>query len=315
MGDTIAWLMLAAGADRARGSNDGYYDDPPSNYRWDSTVPNHGKPEKGHVIVLWDKKYLLGASVIEEVEEGSEVKNVHSCPRCDKSRIEPRSTTALRFKCYSCGHEFDEPRTRDKTVKTYCTHHNAGWIDLSGLMDGAQLRALCVSPKSQLSLRPLDYDRFHAAIKDAPTPSTLAPLEAAVAYIASGHAKAFVRVRLGQSAFRGKLLAKYGNECAFTGSAPPAALEAAHLYSYAETGEHHADGGFLMRRDIHRLFDEGLLAVHPNTLHIDVHPDLAGYAEYARFHDKPLHPTPTEGQREWLRKHWEQMRPTSPAAV
>jgi len=315
MGDTIAWLMLAAGADRARGSNDGYYDDPPFHYRWDSTVPNHSKPEKGHVIVLWDKKYLLGASVIEKVVEGSEDKKVHSCPQCDKARIEPRSTVTPLFKCYNCGHEFDVPRTREKTVKTYCTHHNAGWTDLAGQMNGAQLRALCLHPKSQLSLRPFDYDRFRATIKNTPEPTTLAPLEAAIEYVASGHAKAFVRVRLGQSAFRGKLLDKYGNECAFTGSAPPAALEAAHLYSYAETGVHHDDGGFLMRRDIHRLFDEGLLAVHPNTLHIDVHPDLADYTEYNRFHGKPLHPTPTGGQREWLRKHWEQMRPTSTGAA
>ncbi|GGU54980.1 HNH endonuclease [Lentzea flava] len=314
MGDTTAWLMLAAGDDRARASNDGYDDDPSSHYSWDSTVPNHQGPKKGDVIVLWDKKYLLGASVIEEIDEGTAPKDVHSCPWCGKARIESRTTVLPRLKCYNCGHEFDVPSTRTKTVTTYRTQHSAGWVDLAGRLDGAQLRALCVKPKSQLSLRPLDYDRFRAAVGDAPTPTTLAPLEAAVTYV-SGHREAYVRVRRGQGPFRSALLAKYGDECAFTGRMPVDALEAAHLYSYAATGEHHNDGGLLMRRDVHRLFDLGFLAVHPDTFHIDVHPALAPYEEYTSLHDKPLRPKLTSAQREWLRKHWEQMRSTSPGAA
>ncbi|MEV4666127.1 hypothetical protein AB0J85_29825 [Micromonospora echinofusca] len=35
-----AWLMLAVGADRQQGSNDGYDDDPDVYYSWDDTVPN-----------------------------------------------------------------------------------------------------------------------------------------------------------------------------------------------------------------------------------------------------------------------------------
>lgn len=72
-----------------------------------------------------------------------------------------------------------------------------------------------------------------------------------------------MRVRVGQAEFRLRLLARYGNVCAFSGPSPTAALEAAHLYSYAAEGRHHDDGGFLLRRDLHRLFDLGLLAVEP----------------------------------------------------
>ncbi|HUQ58801.1 HNH endonuclease signature motif containing protein [Lentzea sp.] len=312
MGDTTAWLMLAAGDDRARASNDGYDDDPSSHYSWDDTVPNHGKPAQGHVIVLWDKRYLLGASVIEKIDEGTAEKDVHSCPQCDKARIETRTTALPRLKCYNCGHEFDVPRTREKTVKTYRTRHGAGWVELEGRLDGAQLRALCLSPKSQLSLRPLDYDRFHAALDGE---LALAPLEAAAEYVAGGHATAVVRVRRGQSAFRGKLLARYGSECAFSGPAPADALEAAHLYSYAEIGEHRKDGGFLLRRDLHRLFDRGLLAVNPDTRRLDVHVDIRHLQDYGQLHGKELGLDPTRAQREWLRTHWEQARPTSPGAA
>ncbi len=312
MGDTTAWLMLAAGDDRARASNDGYDDDPSSHYSWDDTVPNHGKPAEGHVIVLWDKKYLLGASVIEKIEEGTAEKDVHSCPRCDKARIETRTTVLPRLKCYNCGHEFDVPRTRKKTVKTYRTQHGAGWVELEGRLDGARLRALCLSPKSQLSLRPLDYDRFHAALGGE---LTLAPLEAAAEYVSGGHATAVVRVRRGQSAFRGKLLALYGSKCAFSGPAPADALEAAHLYSYAEVGEHRKDGGFLLRRDLHRLFDRGLLAVNPDTRRLDVHVDIRHLQDYGQLHGKELGVDTSRAQREWLRTHWQQVRPTSPGAA
>ncbi|SEQ63275.1 HNH endonuclease [Lentzea xinjiangensis] len=315
MGDTTAWLMLAAGDDRARASNDGYDDDPSSHYSWDSTVPNHAKPAEGHVIVLWDKKHLLGASVIEKIDRGRAPKDIHSCPRCDKARIEFRTTLLPRIKCYNCGHEFDEPKTRTADVDTYRTRHDAGWIDLAGRLDGARLRELCVSPKSQLSLRPLDYDRFRAAIGEAPTPTSLAPLEAAAKYVRSGHREAFVRVRRGQGPFRSALLARYGDECAFTGRMPVDALEAAHLYSYAATGTHHDEGGLLMRRDVHRLFDLGFLAVRPDTFHIDVHPVLSPYEDYASLHGKPLRPRLTTAQREWLRKHWKQMRSTSPGGA
>lgn len=317
MGDTTAWLMLAAGDDRARASNDGYDDDPSSHYSWDDKVPNHEGPQPGHVIVLWDKRRLLGTSVIESIEHGEDEKPTYRCTKCGSSKVEFRTRMLPPIKCYKrgCGAEFDRLEPRMVDVRTYRTQHGTDWMDLHNRLDGKQLRALCVMPKSQHSIRELDYDRFRSALGSAPAPTTLSRIDAAARYVASGHKKAYVRVRVGQGAFRGNLLTRYGNECAFTGSAPPEALEAAHLYSYAESGVHHDDGGFLMRRDIHRLFDEGLLAVHPETLHIDVHPNLAIYEEYSRFQGKPLHPTPTTDQREWLRRHWEQMRPTSPGAA
>lgn len=317
MGDTTAWLVLAAGEDRSRASNDGYDDFPSSHYSWDSKVPNHKGPQPGHVIVLRDKNRLLGASVIESIAHGKGKKATYRCEKCGSSKVEPRATVLPPIKCYSkgCGAEFDRLPPVMVDVVTYRTKHDVDWMDLYGRMSSKQLRDLALQPTSQHSIRELDYDRFHEAIGSVPAPTTLSRLDAAAEYRTGGHRKAYVRVRVGQEAFRGDLLTRYGNECAFSGSAPPAVLEAAHLYSYAESGEHHADGGFLMRRDIHRLFDDGLLAVHPNTLHIDVHPSLAGYDEYSRFHGEPLHATPTAGQREWLRRHWEQMRPTSPGAA
>lgn len=68
-------------------------------------------------------------------------------------------------------------------------------------------------------------------------------------------------MRIGQPAFRAELARKYGPIGAFSGPAPAEAREACHLYSYAEIGHHDIEGGLLLRRDLHRLFDQGPLTV------------------------------------------------------
>lgn len=126
--------------------------------------------------------------------------------------------------------------------------------------------------------------------------------------ITHGHKQSLVRVRRGQWRFREHLLTAQGNVCAFTGSAPERVLEAGHLYSYAQIGTHYEHGGLMLRRDIHRLFDDGDLAVEPVELSIDVAPRLASFAQYAQLHDRRLALSPQEEQLTWLRLHWEKHR-------
>ena len=89
-----------------------------------------------------------------------------------------------------------------------------------------------------------------------------------------------------------------------TGEAPVRVLEAGHLYSYAELGVHHEHGGVLLRRDIHRLFDDGWLAVDPDRLRVDVSDRLESYSQYAALHGRQLRVTLRDRQIEWLARHW-----------
>jgi hypothetical protein len=98
--------------------------------------------------------------------------------------------------------------------------------------------------------------------------------------ILGGHVDAIVRRRRGQRRFRFEMLERYGERCAFSGSQPPQVLEAAHLYSYAQRGEHLSDGGLLLRRDYHALFDAKLVAVNPLNLKIEISPRLFQYPSY-----------------------------------
>lgn len=246
-----SWLVLAAGDDRQHGGNDGYDDDPAWVYRWDDTVPNHAAMTAGDAIVLWDKRSLIGASVIEHVDEGTAIKNVYRCSNCGRGHIKRRKHKEPQWRCFDCFTNFDSPLVESRSVHTYDSRHDVGWVDLSGVLTGAQLRQLCVSPKSQLSLRPLRWSDFGASVKAVLPGTPLTVLEFRGERIRGGHTRATVRVRLGQAAFRTRLVAEYGPVCAITGPAPLATLEAGHLYSYADVGQHDDHGGLLLRRDVH----------------------------------------------------------------
>ncbi len=251
-------------------------------------MPNHGALSPGDAIVLWDKRTLLGASVIDTIHTAEEVKTVNRCPSCGRASLKTRATLQPRHRCFSCGSLFDEPATETVEIISYRSRHHIGWVDLSGALPAATLRSLCVNPESQHSLRRLDWAAFETAMHQADPGLPLRIVNHRAGQIAAdGHTTRTVRVRRGQAAFRTELTARYGEVCALSGPTPSAALEAAHLYSYAQDGTHHPQGGLLLRRDLHRLFDLGLLAVHPLQAVVDVSAEIADCPAYA-----PLHTTP-----------------------
>ncbi|MFE7443722.1 HNH endonuclease [Streptomyces chartreusis] len=306
---TTAWLVLAVGDAREHGGNDGYDDNPREHYSWDSTVPNHGRLAVGDVIALWDKKELIGVSVIHGIDTGTADKKRYFCPECKKADIKRRSRMTPACRCKQCGATFDTPGHKVETVTTYRSRHGRTWIDGRGLLAGAQLRALCDSPDSQLSMRPARWEKLRDALlateqAEAEALDGLTGQQYKRVPIAGGHRFAKVRTRVGQAAFRAALLREQGEQCAISGPAPADVLEAAHLYSYAESGEHHDFGGLLLRRDLHRLFDNGRIAVDPETDLLDTDPELDAYPAYAELHGKPLAFALRPEHRVWLTAHW-----------
>ncbi|GII64227.1 hypothetical protein Skr01_43120 [Sphaerisporangium krabiense] len=296
-----AWLVIAAEEHKRAG--DRYDDDPSRHYSWDDRVPNATAVKVGDVIVLWDKEALIGLSVIQSIEVGSGEKDLKSCPFCGRADVAARKTMKPEYKCWKCKKEFDHPLSRRVTVKTFRSHHEAGWTDLRGSMSGAELRQLCEEPKSQLSLRRLRWSDFRTRIEQGQTKTPLTIVDN-TREIIGGHRKAIVRVRRGQSEFRRKLLDTFGAVCAFTGPSHEQTLEAAHLYSYAANGRHHKDGGLLLRSDLHRPFDLGLIAVEPRTGTIDISAELAKFPAYSGLQGKPLSIEITADHLKWLAEHW-----------
>ncbi|WP_240617528.1 HNH endonuclease signature motif containing protein [Nocardioides speluncae] len=309
-GAVSAWLLMTVGENRQHGGNAGYDDQADVYYTWDSTVPNHARIKVGDPIAVWDKERLLGLSVIEEIVRETKEKLLFKCPYCGKAGIKQRVVKSPRFKCYKCSEEFETPHALTATVVEYRSRHDAAWTSLDGLLPGDALRQLCDAPRSQLSMRQLRWDDFREAVtlRGADRAVDRVAHRAPGFFVPQGHHLETVRVRRGQRQFREHLLAAQGEVCAFTGDTPPRVLEAGHLYSYAELGEHHEHGGLLLRRDIHRLFDDGWLAVDPGTLRVDVSDSLEAYPQYATLHDQTLRTCLRDPQVEWLAHHWAEHR-------
>ncbi len=302
-----AWLAMAVSGRTQHGGNDGYHDDPETTYEWDSTVPNHGRVAVGDILVMWDKVALLGCSVIESIEVASRTKQLYRCPHCGKAGIKARQDGSYR--CYKCKSQFDTPAEVNAFVTTYRSHHGAGWVDMAAMLDGSTLRASCISPRSQLSIRAVDLERLHTELAARSLDVELGSIfDVQSIVLGGGHDRRVVRVRRGQAGFRAHLLRKFGECCAVTGPAPLVTLEAAHLYSFAEIGKHDDAGGLILRSDIHKLFDRGLLAVDPISLRVNLSPSIRTSQAYSDMHGSRLIAKLGATERRWLRVHWDQHR-------
>lgn len=68
------------------------------------------------------------------------------------------------------------------------------------------------------------------------------------------------KIRMRQQDFRIAVMDAYDGKCAVTGSGVLEILEAAHIKAYSLSLDHSPSNGILLRKDIHALFDAGLLS-------------------------------------------------------
>ena len=303
---TNAWLLIALGSDRQYVGNDGYDDSVDAYYSWDSTVQNHAKVRVGDNVALWDGSLLLGVATIESISTELGMKSRRRCPVCTKTGFKK---SGQGYYCPNCKDHFLDPTAEEIEVTKYRASYASTWTDVSGALMGKELRSACVSPSSIHSMRPMNWGALADMLRDrVPDRVVRRIARAELNEVAGGHREVTVRARVGQSDFRAELLQRFGSVCALSGEAPTVVLEAAHLYSYAKVGKHHDDGGLLLRRDVHRLFDRGDLAIHPDDLRIDADPELVRFSAYSTLHGSALKVDVEVGHRRWLEQHWLQHR-------
>lgn len=73
-------------------------------------------------------------------------------------------------------------------------------------------------------------------------------------------------IREGQAEFRKRLVAHYGAVCMVTGTAQAGVIDAAHIVPYNGAATNLLSNGLLLRKDIHALFDAGLLTIGPDLV-------------------------------------------------
>lgn len=96
-----------------------------------------------------------------------------------------------------------------------------------------------------------------------------------------------VRARPAQGAFRASVIEQHNSRCAISGECTLAVLEAAHVLNFAQHPKYRSDprNGILLRVDLHRLFDAGLLSVDKGRVALS--PQLRG-TSYAALAGKAV---------------------------
>ncbi|MBD3552434.1 HNH endonuclease [Streptomyces sp. SP18CM02] len=288
-----AWSFLVAGDERQFQGNAGYEDIIEESYSYDSTVGNHQHVAVGDLVVVRNGREALGAAYVEALQVLPDQKKVRSrCRFCRSTGFKGRRTMLPRFWCSACKNAFDDPVEETVPVTAFRAHYGGTWQPLDGCLDKAQLRVLSLSRSDQQSIKKLDRLRTLEAIgaRGVRLPH---PHEGRCAgshrpqTLPGGSRRATAAVRRGQDAFRRALVRQYGLVCAVTGAAPAEVLEAAHLRPFAETQHHRVEEGLMLRSDVHRLFDSGLLAIDADLV-VHVAPSLAGHGLYCELAGVPL---------------------------
>ncbi|MFB9927924.1 HNH endonuclease [Amycolatopsis halotolerans] len=281
--DRGAWALFSAEGKRKYDGNGGYPDVLGDQYVYDNLVSNSLQMRVGDLVVLWDAEQVHGVSRIERIDSQPDVlKPKQVCPNCGRSYFEPRKTRHPRYRCRhdNCRHEFDEPRAETRSVTQFVATYGTGYRPADGSISRDQVHARLRDKAAQNAIRRLDHAAMLTLLEDS-TVSVPPRKPRKRKTPVGGHREGKTKIRLGQASFRDNLLAEHGARCAITGPCPDAALEAAHLISFAKNESH--ENGLLLRADVHKLFDRGLLAVHPDTLRVEIAPALAGYGYYNDF--------------------------------
>jgi hypothetical protein len=311
-----AWAFLTK-SDEARSwsANRGYDDAIGMYYSYDTNVAHSRQIRVGDIVVVREDDDVAGWGIIEHIDVvPNQPKEITRCPACLQTRYHSRVTKSPANKCDTrgCGHEFaDIDAIRQlETVTAFRAYYASTWTEAARPLHFRELMEFQLGRGTFNAIRPLDTALVPALLdrlsgRDVSLSGDFPRDE--VERILGGHTDAIVRRRRGQRSFRFAMMRRFGERCAFSGTQPPQVLEAAHLYSFALRSEHRIDGGLLLRRDYHALFDAKLVTVNPETLRVETAPRLQRFASYRALEGSPLQIQPeTQPSLELLAEHYEQ---------
>lgn len=307
-----AWVFVMKSDDeRSWAANLGYDDSAGVYYSYDSNVGNSRRVKTGDLIVVRQDDYVAGWGFIEHIEVTENAKKeIRRCPNCAKTNISFRKTMNPAFKCSSCKTEFSQPVSKLEPVTAFRAIYYNTWTEAVRPVFRTELEKFIESQDKSNAIRPLDPEKlgpFLDQISGRDVDIEIDVGDEQVALILGGHTETIVRRRRGQREFRFEMMRRFGEVCAFSGDQPPQVLEAAHINSFAATGKHHVDGGLLLRRDFHALFDANLMTVNPSTMNIEIAPRLETFETYKSFQGSGLYiPKNVEPDKKLLKVHYEQ---------
>jgi hypothetical protein len=282
-------------------------------YVYDNMVPNGRYIAVGDLAVVRDNHVVLGAGWIDSIEVASGRKIRYRCPHCTSTDFKYRSKKVHPYRCGTCTTEFTTPVDEELAVQVSTANYSRTFRPADRSFPFQALDAAYITKSRQNAIRRLDVAQLRPLLETHLV--TGEPWWGVHIRederIPGGHGAGLSKTRIGQQHFREEMLARYSENCAFTGPQPPGALEAAHLYLYSKIPEHDLRGGLLLRSDLHALFDRWLITIDPDTWSIEIAPELKQYPHLAALDGQPVKLTRTQRPR---RKYIEDHAATARAA-
>lgn len=293
-----AWSLLTIEGARQYGGNAGYEDDPSAIYRYDSDVANHLQVAVGDVVIVRSRTKVLGIAEIGQIVEGSGEKERLRCPECGATNIKERARKLPRWSC-KFGHEFEEPASESVEVTTYAAHYGTTFRSAGENLTVDAVHAAVLRPSDQMSIKELDLAKLESGLStiegtDEIVRRFVAGLTVEPDTLDQGGDSASIietrkkvlreiSLRRGQTAFRKRLIRRYGGCCQISGCTFLGLVEAAHIDPYSSSENNGVSNGILLRSDLHTLFDLGLIGIEPVSLTVSISPALMkeGYSELA----------------------------------
>ena len=101
--------------------------------------------------------------------------------------------------------------------------------------------------------------------------------------------------------FRDSVIKRYGLECSFCDITTKEILEAAHIIPYSKNGVDHPENGLILCRNHHRLLDNGLILINPESMELESSEELDSIGVIKK-NIKSLPKLPGKPFLEWLYK-------------
>jgi hypothetical protein len=286
-----AWSLKAIDEDDLRyWGNDGYHDDSSIYYRYDNFVANHKNVKKGDIVIITNRKKVLGVSVVDKVSSNNFNKKRNVCIHvdCAAKKIMRRKKAKPEWRC-SKGHEFETPRSSFQSAVEFIAMYDKNYLDVNNVSLDDLIKK---TPRYnvQMSIQEIDLPWALSLVSSHKTlpldiDESDADEELALPILHSEDRRAVIerqiKQRRGQKSFRNSLL-NSRSTCAVTGCELIDILEAAHIDAYRNDSHNHISNGLLLRSDIHTLFDLNLCAIEPNdkTIHFSSCASNSGYNEF-----------------------------------
>ena len=303
------WVAIAKEPDGLLyGVHDGYDDEPSNYYEYDSNVGNHKQLSVGDLLFIRSGEFVLGFGQVEAISITNGTKALRKCPNCG-GRPESRKKAIIEWRCIDCKKEFTTEQLRVDVVQVlkYRASYSRTWRDSNHPLTIGELFSFQANKDTQSAIRKLDPTKLPLLISVL-MGTILPPDQLGVQLpdlIVGGYSITVTKRRRGQQEFRLALLNAIGSDCLISGPNPECVLEAAHIRSFAEHESHELNGGLLLRRDFHSLFDRRLIRVNPKKWTVEASPAIRKYQTYSAIHMIKIQPPEKNPPSEqWLMDHY-----------